>query len=100
MKANKIALLHERAEKEYKRWQDECEKHESAYTRVCYDNIYLAIKNGECDVHASILVKEDHPINFLYEELMCHAEDTIYSGIVDFINFRLEELEAKKRDHE
>lgn len=95
MTSKEITILHERAEKEYNRWQQECESRESAYTRVCYDNICLAIANGEFDKYATILVQEEHPINYLYEEIMC-AEDLFYSCIVDFINYHFEETEENE----
>lgn len=93
-KENETAtILHQKAEDEYAKYESYAKKHGSPYEQLIYAYIHLAIMNGDLDKHAPSLYTMDKPIEFLYEEIQCDS-DLIYSCLVDYLNFRLEDMEV------
>lgn len=86
-------VLRQKAEDEYDSYKALGKSNGSPYEQLVYSYIYLAIRNGDLDKHASALYTMDKPLEWLYEEIKTDT-DLIYSCIVDYINFRMEDMEG------
>lgn len=86
-------ILRKKAEDEYDLYKALGKSYGSPYEQLVYNYIYLAIRNGDLDKHASALYTMEKPIEYLYEEIQCD-NDLIYSSIVDYLNFRMEDMEG------
>lgn len=86
-------ILLQKAESEYCEYLLNEKEKSTAYKQIVYAYIHIAIKKGDLDKHAEGLYTMDKPIEWLYEEIECD-NDLLYSCIVDYLNFRLEDTEV------
>ena len=86
-------ILRQKADDEYAKYDGYAKRHGSAYEQLVYSYIHLAIRNGDLDKFAANMYTMDKPIEYLYEEIRCD-KDLIYSCIVDYLVYRLEDKES------